>query len=195
MTTGRQEAAMKRLDEADTEALHWTRTHTSLRESVYMLCDDSEDGGSIAIVRWGGEPTVVETADGRWFLTQRGLWIQRVVVEPETAADGVGAFSVRRDWLHRWWLTRADGARLHWRWAGLATLNWVCQDAAGDQLAYVTVTEQHSQRGVDNPLEVEGQVALAACMARWSEAAFILSVGWYVMLVARLYSHSSPGGG
>src|SRR5262245_11828919 len=99
MTIGGQEAAMKRLDEADTEALHWMRTHPSPRESIYTLGDGSED--AIAIVRWGGEHTALETADGRWFLTQRGLWIQRVVVAPETAADGVGAFSVRRDWLHR----------------------------------------------------------------------------------------------
>jgi hypothetical protein len=186
---------MKRLDEADFEALHWTCTHPSVRESIYTLGDDSEDGGSIATMRWGGDPTALETADGRWFLTQRGLWIQRVVVAPETAADGVGAFSVRRDWLHRWWLTRADGARLHWRWAGLATLNWVCVDAAGDQLAYVTVSDLHIQPGGGNPLGMEGQVTVAASMASWPEAAFILSVGWYLLLVARLYSHNSPGGG
>jgi hypothetical protein len=169
------------------------RTHPSPRESVYTLGDGSED--AIAIVRWGGEHTALETVDGRWFLRQRGLWIQRMIVAPETAVDGVGAFNVRRDWLHRWWLARADGSRLQWRWAGLATLNWICEDAAGDQLAYVTVSEQHSQRGADNPLEVEGQVAVAARMARWPEAAFVLSVGWYVLLVARLYSHNSPGGG
>jgi hypothetical protein len=185
---------MKRLGQADIEALHWTRTRPSLRESVYTLGDGSEDGGSIAIVRWEGELVALETADGRWFLRQRGLWIQRVLVEPETAADGVGAFSVRRDWLHRWWLKRADGTRLQWRWAGLASMNWVCEDAAGDQLAYVTVSELHSQRGVASPLEVEGQVTVAASMAPWPEAAFILSAGWYLLLVARLYSHNSPGG-
>jgi hypothetical protein len=186
---------MKRLGEANIEALHWKRTQPSLRESVYTLSDGSEEGESIALVRWGGAPTALETADGRWFLTPRGLWIQRVLVAPETAADGVGVFSVRRDWLHRWWLTCADSARLHWRWAGLASVNWVCVDAAGDQLAYVTVSEQHSQPGVNNPLEVEGQVTVAASMASRPEAAFILSVGWYVSLVARLYSFHSPGGG
>src|SRR5262245_2275739 len=80
----------------------------SLLESVCTLGDGSEDGGAVAIVRWGGEPTALETAAGRWFLTQRGQWIQRVVVEPETAADGVGPFTIRRDWRHRWRLQRAD---------------------------------------------------------------------------------------
>jgi hypothetical protein len=45
---------------------------------------------------------------------------------------------------------------------------------------------------VDSPLKVEGHVMVAARMALWPEAAFILSVGWYLLLVARLYSYSPP---
>ena len=183
---------MKRLGEVDTKELYWTHTLPSLLESVYLLRDGTEERDAIATVRWGGQPTVVETADGRWFLTQHGLWIQRVLVEPKTPADGVGSFSVRRDWRHRWRLQRADGARLQWRWASLASVNWVCEDAVGDLLAYVTVSELNNRPAVHSPLEVEGQVMMAARMASWPEAAFILSVGWYLLLVARLYSHNPP---
>jgi len=185
---------MKRLGEADTKELYWTRTLPSLLESVYTLRDGPEDGDVIAIVRWGGEPTVLETDDGRWFLTHRGMWIQRVLIEPEIHSDGTDSFSVRRDWRHRWRFQRADGAGLRWRWAGLASLNWVCEDAVGDLLAYVTVSELNNRPAVHSPLEAKGQVMVAARIAPWPDAAFILSVGWYLLLMARLYSEVSPGG-
>jgi hypothetical protein len=57
----------------------------------------------------------LETADGRWLLTHRGWWIQRMLIEPETAAHDATPFAITRDWRRRWWLVRMDGTDNHHR--------------------------------------------------------------------------------
>jgi hypothetical protein len=179
---------MRRLGEADAAALRWTRTRLSQLETLYTLRDGSGSEHVIATLRWGGAPTDLETADGRWLLTQRGWWIQRALIEPETAADGAMPFAIMRDWRRRWRLARMDGTEVRWRAASPASSNWICESRAGERLILITVEEANSQLGIDDPLDVRGQVALAESELSQPDTALIVSVGWYLLLVARTLS-------
>jgi hypothetical protein len=182
---------MRNLREADAAALRWTRTHLSQLESVYTLRDGSGGDHVIAKLRWGGTPTDLETADGRWQLTHRGWWIQKLLVEPETAAHGATPFATTRDWRRRWRLTRMDGTDVRWRAASPASTNWVCESRAGERLILVAVEEANSQQGIDDPLDVRAQVALAESELSQVDTALIVSVGWYLLLVARTLSRAT----
>jgi hypothetical protein len=81
--------------------LRWTWTRLSQLETLYTLRDGSGSEHIIAKMRWGGTPTDLETADGRWLLTQRGWWIQRVLAEPEAPVNGATPFAITRDWRRR----------------------------------------------------------------------------------------------
>jgi hypothetical protein len=179
---------MRRLGEADAVALRWTRTRLSQLETLYILRDGSGSEHVVATLRWGGAPTDVETADGRWLLTHRGWWIQRALVEPETAAHGATPFAITCDWRHRWRLARIDGTAVRWRAASPASTNWMCESRAGEPLILIAVEEASSQPGVDDPLDVRGQVALAESELSQPDTALIVSVGWYLLLVARTFS-------
>jgi hypothetical protein len=179
---------MRDLREADTAALRWTRTRLSQLETLYTLRDGSGSEHVIARLRWGGTPTDLETADGRWLLTHRGWWIQQALIEPESAAHGGTPFAIRRDWRRRWPLARMDGTEVRWRAASPASSNWMCESRAGERFILITVDEASSQQDVDDPLDVRGRVALALSELSQPDTALIVSVGWYLLLVARTLS-------
>jgi hypothetical protein len=52
----------------------------------------------------------------------------------------------------------------------------------------ITVEEANSRPAIDDPLAVRGQVALAESELGQPDAALIVSVGWYLLLVARTLS-------
>jgi hypothetical protein len=179
---------MRILREADAAALRWTRSRLSQLETLYTLRDGSGSGHVIARLRWGGAPTDLETTDGRWLLTHRGWWIQQAFIEPVKEAHGATPFASRRDWRRRWPLPRMDGTEVRWRAAGPASANWVCESRAGERLILIAVEEASSQLGIDDPLDVRGQVALAKSELSQPDTALIVGVGWYLLLVARTFS-------
>jgi hypothetical protein len=147
---------MRNLREADAARLRWTRTRLSQLETLYTLRDGSGSERVIATLRWGGAPTDLETADGRWLLTHRGWWIQKALVEPETAAHGTTPLAITRDWRRRWRLARIDGTEVRWHAASPASANWVCESRAGERLILITVEEASSQPSIEDPLDVRG---------------------------------------
>jgi hypothetical protein len=179
---------MRTLREAEDATLCWTRIWLSSRETHYILRDGSGSEHVVATVRWGGTPTELETAEGRWLLRQRGWWLQRVFVAPEIADTGATPFTLTRDWRRRWRLARRDRTAVCWHAAKLASANWVCDSQAGERLMLITVKEASSQPGIEEALDVRGRVSLSASERTRTDAAFTVSVGWHLLLLDRVLS-------
>jgi hypothetical protein len=180
---------MLSLPEADWTALRWSRYRHIKNETFYSLRDAKSSAREVATLRWaGGDTFDVETAEGRWTLTHRGMWLQHVDVEANAADSESGAFSVKRDLRRRWRVTFPKGTTVRWRLAGLASTDWICESTSGERIVTLSVDAAPSHAGSYDPFNVRGRVSLEVAAREWLNAALILSVGWYLVVIARTFA-------
>jgi hypothetical protein len=190
-------ARMMSLREAGEDRLQWTWAPDHRLHWVLDVAGDGIDSEHViaTLQRVEGDTTQVETAEGRWTLTHRGMWVQYVDVELDTQRRGVAPFRAQRDLRQRWRLVLANGVALRWRVAGLASADWICEREAGERLMVLRVATAsdypHGAVALDSrgrppsagPYNMEGHVALTATVREWPETACILSLGWYLALI------------